>query len=106
MFAQAQLTNGIDAAAQAASFAARAASTFDIPRPVLESALMRQGGYGVYAGLPDDACCARLYQEAAERYLTATAQEHWDDDLTAAVPVREGQVRVIAVLCFEARCGC
>ena len=81
MFAQAQPAHGIDAAAQAASFAARAASSIDIPRPLLESALMRQGGYGVYAGLPDDAYCAGLYQEAAERYPTATAQEHWDDDL-------------------------
>jgi hypothetical protein len=70
------------AAAQAASSAATPAwGSIDIPRPLLQSALMRQGGYGVYAGLPDSASCARLYQEAAERYPTATAQESWDDDL-------------------------
>ena len=60
---------------------AAAASSIQIPRPMLESTLMRQGGYGVYADLPDAAYCARLYQEAVERYPSATAQEHWDDDL-------------------------
>lgn len=52
-----------------------------IPRAISESTLMRQGGYGVYAGFPDAAICTQLYREASERYSTATAQENWDDDL-------------------------
>lgn len=56
------------------------AHSIEIPQAMLESALMRQGGFGVY-GFPDAAVCARLYQEAAERYPAATAQENWDDDL-------------------------
>jgi hypothetical protein len=58
-----------------------ASYNIEIPRPMIESVLMRQGGFGVYAEFPDAAICSRLYQEAFERFPTATAQEHWDDDL-------------------------
>ena len=55
--------------------------SIEIPRPMAESSLMRQGGFGVYAGFPDAAIFARLYEEAAQRYPTASAQEMWEDDL-------------------------
>ena len=54
--------------------------SIEIPRPILESPLMRQGGFGVYA-FPDAQICAQLYAEATERYPTATQQENWNDDL-------------------------
>lgn len=51
-----------------------------VPRALLESTLMRQGGFGVYEGLPDPATFALLYAEAAERYAAADSQQCWDDD--------------------------
>ncbi len=51
-----------------------------VPQALLRSTLMRQGGFGVYEGLPDAETFAGLYAEAAERYTTAATQECCDDD--------------------------
>lgn len=51
---------------------------------------MRQGGFAVYSGLPDEVTLAQLYNEAAEGYPRATVQECSDDDLEE---VRGGRPR-------------
>lgn len=50
-----------------------------IPEPILESALMRQGGFAVYEGLPGS-LLTELFNEAHLQYLHATPQESWEED--------------------------
>lgn len=57
-----------------------AAPPIQIPRAILDSPLMRQGGFAVFEGVPDAPTFGELYAEAAERYHGANEQQSWDDD--------------------------
>ncbi len=53
---------------------------FAVPKAILNSPLLINGGYCIYAGLPDPYTFDALYSEARELYPTARNQQSWESD--------------------------